>query len=84
MKSYEDIEKLRRRLLEVLVEFGNHHNHKFDGTNLRADQLFYFGLGALSFADKVLELDRPENLLAGVEAMEKDFTGAARTEVAEP
>jgi hypothetical protein len=83
MKSQHDIEQLRKKLLGLLVEFGERHEQLFAGKHIRADQLFYFGLGALSFADNVLESRRPNNFVNAMESMERDNAAASETEAIE-
>lgn len=70
MKTEQDIIDLKKQLLNELVQLSNRHGHSFSGTAATSDQLHWMGLGAVAFANAVLELkDRPDNLGKMIETL---------------
>ena len=69
MKTEQDIIDLRERILAELNKFTDRRGHTPASNMTNSGQLYWMAVGALAVANYALQLDRPENLDAMIEAM---------------
>lgn len=77
MKPESEITVTRDRIIAAVGEFGERYDLPAAGDQLTAREIQCMAMGALAFADDMLQLDRPPNLSRLINAMEKDNEGQA-------
>jgi len=80
VKTQERIEAARARVLKASAEWGARYQLQFSCTEATAETIHYMALGALAFADDILELDRPDNLSRLLAVMDRHNDEAETTE----
>lgn len=75
MKTQGQVIDLRERLLNAAGRFGTKHSFKFVQSTCTPEQVHYLALGALAFANSVLELrELPDNLDRLIESLEQEVS----------
>jgi hypothetical protein len=69
MKTESEIDAKRSEIVSAVQEFRDHFDLPTHGTLIEPEQHWLMALGALAFANWLMELPRPDNLGKLIEAM---------------